>query len=111
MKNSVEKYGQKTLGQFRKIPASKNRYQSVRNHAHQIIKYLKIKPTKCKMCDYTNHLDLCHIKDIASFSDDTKLSVINAVENLVFLCPNHHWDLGHGKINPEELNSGALDGI
>lgn len=107
MENSIKEYGEKTLGSFRKIKASKNRYQAVRNHAHQIAEFYNLRPSKCHLCNYNNHLDLCHIEDIYSFSDDTKLKVINDAKNLIFLCPNHHWDLGHGKLNKNIIRSGA----
>ena len=94
--------GHKTLSEFKKISASKNRYQGVRNHAHLIVKINNLKTNKCLFCSYSNHLDLCHIKDIGSFKDDTKLKIINDPSNLVFLCPNHHWDLDHNKLSTKE---------
>ncbi|MHA1469013.1 MAG: homing endonuclease associated repeat-containing protein [Candidatus Asgardarchaeia archaeon] len=101
---TMKKFGEKSIREFRKIPASKNRYQGIRNHAHQVARYYKLKSDKCLLCDYLNHLDLCHIKDIGSFNDDVTLNEINSFDNLVFLCPNHHWDLGHGKISKEEIS-------
>jgi recombinational DNA repair protein RecR len=52
----------------------------------------------CQFCDYKNHFHLCHIKDIFKFDKSTKLKVVNDPKNLIFLCPNHHWDLDHGKL-------------
>ena len=100
---TIKKYGEQTLGKFRKIPSSKNRYQAVRLHAHRIASYYKIESDKCLLCNYSNHLDLCHIKDISSFGDEISLNEINSPDNLVFLCPNHHWDLWHGKLLNKEL--------
>ena len=90
----TEKYGEKTIKEFRDIPASKNRYQSVRNHAHQIANIHNLNKT-CPYCNYTNHAQLCHIKDIGDFPDSATLTEINHPTNLIFLCPNHHWDLDH----------------
>jgi hypothetical protein len=97
---NTKKYGDShTLGEFKKIKASKNRYQGIRNHAHRVAKINNMDNTKCHCCEYKNHVDLCHIKDICSFSDETTLTEINDPKNLIFLCPNHHWDLGHGLLN------------
>lgn len=94
---NTKKYGkQHTLSDFKKIDASKNRYQSIRGHAHRVAKINKMDNSKCSYCDYKNHVDLCHIKDICDFTDDSTLAEINAPDNLIFLCPNHHWNLDHG---------------
>ena len=94
---NTKKYGDShSLGEFKKIKASKNRYQSIRNHAHRVAKINELDDTRCYCCEYTNHADLCHIKDICAFKDNSTLTEINSPDNLVFLCPNHHWDLGHG---------------
>ena len=70
--DSVEKFGEKTLGDFRKLPAiAKNRYVPVRQHAARVMKYHKLKKDNCLLCSYSNHVQLCHIKDIGDFSDDT----------------------------------------
>lgn len=57
-----------------------------------------------KVCAYCgNHefdeiLEVHHIKGILEFSSDTKISEINSLENLVWLCPNHHRMLELGLI-------------
>lgn len=53
---------------------------------------------KCKICDYSNHVEICHIKSVSSFSDSTLISEINSVDNLLILCPNHHWEFDNGLI-------------
>lgn len=52
----------------------------------------------CERCGYSKHVEVCHIKPISSFSDDTLLSEINRVENLIVLCPNCHWEFDHPKL-------------
>ena len=37
-------------------------------------------------------IEVCHIKPIRQFSEDTLLSVINDKTNLLLLCPNCHWE-------------------
>lgn len=50
-------------------------------------------PKVCKICGYVKHIEICHIKSIASFNNLTPISEINSIDNLVALCPNHHWEL------------------
>lgn len=62
--------------------------------------YYKINPNKiCQVCGYSNHVEVCHIKSIQSFTDSAKISEINSPLNLIYLCPNHHWELDNGKLN------------
>lgn len=49
----------------------------------------------CQHCGYSKHVEVCHIKPINSFSLDTRLSEINAEDNLIVLCPNCHWEYDH----------------
>lgn len=74
----------------------------IRSHARNIIKSSNVEQ-KCVVCGYTNHVEVCHKKGIAEFSDDTLVSEINSIDNLVMLCPNHHWEFDNGLI--------VLDGI
>jgi hypothetical protein len=53
------------------------------------------KPQKCMMCGYDKHFHVCHIKPISSFPGHTAISTINDLDNLVALCPNHHWEFDH----------------
>jgi hypothetical protein len=47
------------------------------------------RPKICHICNY-NHIQICHIRDVSDFPDDALISEINALSNLVALCPNHH---------------------
>lgn len=49
-------------------------------------------PKLCTNCGYNKHYEVCHIKAISSFSNDTKIKDIFCLENLVALCPNCHWE-------------------
>ena len=102
--NSIEEYGEKIIGEFRKLPAiAKNRYVLVRGHADRVMKHNNLKVNYCLLCDYKNHVQLCHIKDIGDFPDSAKLKEINNPDNLVYLCPNHHWDLDHDFLSEKEM--------
>lgn len=75
----------------------RHKYQNVRNHAHRVMA-LHLVPKVCKACGYNKYVELCHIKGIATFNKNTKLSVVNHLDNLVYLCPTHHWELDNGQL-------------
>lgn len=66
---------------------------SIGSHSRNV---MKDKLDKCYICGYDVHVQVCHIKPVSEFSDDTTLDIINAPSNLIVLCPNHHWELDHG---------------
>jgi len=70
----------------------------IRKHAHFVFNKNKTKK-ECLICGYSNHVEVCHIKSVSSFSDDEIIRDINSIDNLVGLCPNHHWEFDNGKIN------------
>jgi 5-methylcytosine-specific restriction endonuclease McrA len=86
-----------TLGEYRKkIKDNKLNYHmaslhaGIRGLARSWFKDLTKQP--CKKCGYSLHVELCHIKAISLFSDDSLISEVNARENIVQLCPNCHWE-------------------
>lgn len=50
------------------------------------------KPKKCIVCGYDKHYEVAHIKSVSDFEDNTLISEINDINNLIALCPNHHWE-------------------
>lgn len=52
----------------------------------------------CSVCGYSRYVEICHIIPVADFSGDASLSIINNIDNLVALCPNHHWEFDNGII-------------
>lgn len=50
----------------------------------------------CARCGYSKHVEVCHIKAVSEFEETATLGEINAISNLVGLCPNHHWEFDHG---------------
>ncbi len=90
----LNQYGLRTKGSFSSTFA-RHRYQRIRQHAHTLVELLDTAKI-CKVCAYDKHVQLCHLKSIGSFEDSVKIAEINSVSNLVYLCPNHHWELGNG---------------
>lgn len=71
-----------------------NAFTLIRSRARQIGKQQDWKA--CLVCGYDKHFEIAHIKDIGSFPDDTRISEINALDNLLPLCRNCHWEFDHG---------------
>jgi hypothetical protein len=58
--------------------------------------YASDKPKLCSRCGYSVHFEVCHIRSIKDFPNNTLVTVVNSLENLVALCPNCHWEFDHG---------------
>jgi hypothetical protein len=71
-------------------------YSYIRWHAREIIAKNWIK--ECCNCKYNKHVELAHIKGIADFSKEARISEINDSSNLIFLCPNCHWEYDRGRL-------------
>lgn len=57
------------------------------------------KEYKCAICGYDLHVEIAHIKAVSDFDDIAILKEINNINNLVALCPTHHWEYDAGLIN------------
>ena len=51
---------------------------------------------KCKICGYTHHVEVAHIKPVSDFPETATIREINSIDNLIGLCPNHHWEYDNG---------------
>jgi hypothetical protein len=87
-----------TKGELRKEAKTFQYYQIYVNKHARYIYNSSDKPTVCKVCGYSLHTEVCHIKGLKSFPDDTPIKVINALNNLERLCRNHHWEFDHNHI-------------
>lgn len=85
-KDLINKHG--VYYKFRAIIRKHAHYVFNKHHEHQ----------ECKVCGYDAHIEVCHIKSVSSFSDETLIKEINSIDNLVGLCPNHHWEFDNGRI-------------
>ena len=61
------------------------------------------RPKACALCSYNMHYEVCHIKPIRNFLPNDSVAIVNALDNLVALCPNHHWEFDHGKISADYI--------
>jgi len=75
-----------------------NRYTAIRQNAKKTMERSGIKKC-CKNCGYDKHAEVCHIKGISTFQKTCFISEINSLDNLVYLCPNCHWEYDHKMLN------------
>lgn len=68
----------------------------VRSRARTIAKNNRM--NSCKICGYNKHVEIAHIIPISTFPEETLLSEVNDITNLVALCRNHHWEFDRGEI-------------
>lgn len=66
------------------------------------------KPKYCLVCKYNKHYEVCHIKAIKDFDDTDFISEINNLDNLIALCPNHHWEFDKGLISLRTIQDSNL---
>ena len=60
------------------------------------------KSKKCIICGYDKHIEIAHIKGVSEFSNEDLISRINDIDNLIALCPNHHWEFDNGRLSEED---------
>lgn len=87
---------------------TRKNWQSARSNIQRDARITYLSETespKCqhKSCMYKLHVDVAHIKAVSEFSDDTPISEINHINNLMGLCKNHHWEYDHGYITLDDI--------
>lgn len=80
-------------------------YAYIRWHSRKIV--MKDVPKFCAVCGYDTHVEVAHKKSITDFSEEARLNEINHINNLVFLCPNHHWEFDHNGLKLVGLEGNA----
>lgn len=88
----------KTKGE---LLSERKNYQSYRSSIRKLaeITYKNSnKPCKCAICGYDKHIEIAHIKPVSDFDESSTIEEINSIDNLIALCPNHHWEYDNGII-------------
>lgn len=81
---------------FKKASNWQSARSSIQRHARRTYNESD-KPKQCKVCEYKLHYQVCHVKSVSSFPDEADIvNEINHIENLMALCPNHHWEYDEG---------------
>ena len=81
--------------------SERKNWQSARTAIRKIAQktyFANVQNPKCAICGYTNHVEVAHIKSVSDFDDSALISEINSIDNLIGLCPNHHWEYDNGLI-------------
>lgn len=60
------------------------------------------KSRDCIICGYSIHTDVAHLRPVSDFPKSAFLGEMNTADNLVALCPNHHWEFDHGVLDISE---------
>jgi predicted restriction endonuclease len=58
---------------------------------------------ECQVCGFDKIVEVSHLKPICEFSDHDLMSDVNNLENLRYLCPNHHRMFDEGLIGEEDV--------
>ena len=85
-----------TIGELRKAA----RYQAhayARTLAREWAK-ANLDCSACWYCSYSVHVEVCHVKDLSDFHDDTPVAETYE-NNVIILCKNHHWEFDHNILN------------
>lgn len=94
-------WGQVTLGYIKSLGLRRS-YTRINSHARREYNNSN-KPKSCLLCGYAKHFQVCHKKSISTFKDSTPVSIINSIDNLIALCPNHHWEYDHNLLDVVEV--------
>lgn len=78
---------------------SRSNWQSARTQIRKGAEQSFNGECKCIICGYNKHIEIAHIKAVSEFSDDTPITEINNSNNLIPLCPNHHWEYDNGLLD------------
>ncbi len=68
---------------------------SVRGHARKVMKESGL-PRQCRVCGYDLHVEVSHKKAIKEWPSSSLVGDVNSLDNLEYLCRNHHWEYEHG---------------
>ncbi len=89
----------RTKGELFKNSSS---YQHARSHIARHARFIYFSSEKqksCLLCGYDKHFHVCHIKDVKGFPGEAKIvDEINHIDNLLALCPTHHWEFDNGHL-------------
>lgn len=66
------------------------------------------RPKRCMKCGYDRIFHVCHVIAIEKFPLTATLAEVNDLQNLVALCPNHHWEFDNGCLTLHHIEQ--LDG-
>lgn len=102
-----------TLVDWRLVPLQHLKSKALQQYAAQIRSLARLayrkssRPKACAVCGYALHYEVCHIKPINGFAPTDFVANVNTLDNLVALCPNHHWEFDHGHLTSDFILAAA----
>jgi hypothetical protein len=75
-------------------------HAKIRGHARH---RTALEGASCALCPYDLHVEVCHIRPVSDFPATATLREMNAPDNLVLLCRNHHWEFDNGLITVDQI--------
>ncbi|MFD2718851.1 HNH endonuclease [Hymenobacter monticola] len=96
------------------MPLQQLKAKALQQYAAQIRSLARVayrkssRPKACAVCGYDTHYEVCHIKPINEFMPTDFVADVNRLNNLVALCPNHHWEFDHGLLSVTVLTSAEV---
>ena len=78
---------------------NRKNWQSARTAIRKLAAFVYFSENRnpcCKICGYNKHVEVAHIKAVSEFPDSSTIGEIDSIDNLVGLCPNHHWEYDNG---------------
>lgn len=71
---------------------SSTKYNRIRIHARRLMKLHRIQKhcAKCNHNEFDSIVEVCHLRQLNTFPDNTLLREANSLLNLAYLCPSHH---------------------
>lgn len=85
----------------KQLLSERKNYQSYRSAIRKLAEKIykeSNKEMKCAICGYDKHVEIAHIKPVSEFDGDSTIADINSLKNLIYLCPNHHWEFDNNII-------------
>lgn len=83
---------------FERYPNWQSARAQIQKNARKIYEE-STKPKYCIVCGYDKHYEVAHIKAVSSFDDRVLIDEINTSNNLIALCPNHHWEYDNNELD------------
>jgi len=104
--DKAKEFAMLPLSSLRQVTGKKHYqiYGTIRMYSRSIYKNIHGK-VNCLYCGYDKHVEICHITPIKDFPDSALVSDVNAPDNLLALCPNHHWEFDKNIITIEDIKS------
>jgi len=98
IQNSFKKCMKSKISDYISNGNARIKYNQIRHWARRHLEHIG-REKKCIVCGYEKFpevLEVCHIRDISDFPEDSLMSEVNGADNLEYMCPTHHKEFDKG---------------